>query len=135
MNNKKILIVDDDEETRNVMSYWFKQRGYNVDSSSNGKDALEHIKGDSYSMAFVDLRMPGMSGFELVERLRENRCKVSKLALMSGSWTPEQRRQADDLGCAVFVKPFQLSEILHWLQRCESEIGARKTTRRLARVG
>jgi DNA-binding response OmpR family regulator len=82
-----------------------------------------------------DVNMPGMDGFEFVGRLREYRCKVAGLALMSGSWTPEMRRSGEDLGCKIFEKPFQMSEILDWLRVCELEIGAREKIPGFAQVG
>ncbi len=110
MNNKKILIVDDDEETRNVMSYWFKQRGYNVDSSSNGKDALEHIKGDSYSMAFVDLRMPGMSGLEVLSAIKEIDSSIYVIIMTSHASIETAISSIKNGAYDYLVKPFSLEQ-------------------------
>ena len=69
MDNKKnynILIVDDEKEYSKVVSMILKDAGYSTDTCSNGEEAIEYIKKNEVSLIITDIRMPKMSGEELI---------------------------------------------------------------------
>jgi len=68
---KSILIVDDDRTIRSFISLILKEQGYEVDEAENGSKALELIKSGSYELVITDLKMPGMSGIELMKEGRK----------------------------------------------------------------
>lgn len=138
-----IKIYEDDDNFRNLLASFLDLQGYVVRAYSS-PEAHPLIRSggcpcyeeDPCAQVIIsDVNMPGMSGLEFVARLRENRCRVSRTALMSGSWTPEMKRTADDLGCKIFEKPFQFREILDWLRDCATEIDVFERDRRIAQVG
>ncbi len=139
----KIQIYEDDASFRNLLAAFLELHGFDVRSypSPQSHPLIRsggcpcHGEHPCAQIIISDVNMPGMNGFEFVGHLRENRCEVSRLALMSGSWTPDMRRTADDLECKIFEKPFQMSRILDWLRDCESEIGEHDASRGFAQVG
>jgi DNA-binding response OmpR family regulator len=68
---KKILVADDDPPLRGLLHLVAARAGFEVDVASNGAEALEKIRGGAYSVAIIDLMMPRMSGYELIDRLAE----------------------------------------------------------------
>ncbi len=67
----KILMIDDEEDFRQPMAFWFKAKGYNVLTASNGQDALKTIPENKPDIVFLDLNMPVMDGLETLKRIRE----------------------------------------------------------------
>ncbi len=100
-----ILLVDDDDDVRETSADMLGELGYQVIQASSGEQALEIIdRRPDLEVMVTDIRMPGMSGFELSERARDLR-KTLKIILMSGYFTPQkvQRR--------FLQKPFRTHEL------------------------
>ena len=66
---KRILIVDDDDAIRALLMTVLRRRGFVADSARNGVEALEHLAACRYSLVVLDLMMPRMSGYELLDHL------------------------------------------------------------------
>lgn len=73
-----ILVVDDDISCRTAISLLFEKGGFSVSTASNGEDALVMIMNadNKYDLVFVDLEMPGMSGFKLVKKLKKDQVDI-----------------------------------------------------------
>jgi DNA-binding response OmpR family regulator len=67
----KVLVADDDAALRSLLRLVARRAGFEVDMASNGQEALELIRKNNYLIAIVDLMMPLMNGYELVERVAE----------------------------------------------------------------
>ena len=67
----KILIVDDEIKTCKLIKEYLETKMYSVVTSSNGKDALEKVKNEKYSVVLLDIRMPGMDGIEVLKNIKE----------------------------------------------------------------
>ncbi len=72
MNNKKILIVDDEEAVRSLFSEALKLRGYEVHTAANGEEALKVLEEVKCRVMLLDLNLPGMDGIELCKEIRKN---------------------------------------------------------------
>jgi Response regulator containing CheY-like receiver, AAA-type ATPase, and DNA-binding domains len=71
MEKKKILVVDDDEYIRESIKETLKRKGFELESAENGKSALELFQKDCFDMVISDMKMPGMSGIELLEKIKQ----------------------------------------------------------------
>jgi|SRR5579863_4800729 len=109
----KVLVVDDDAGSRELLSEVLGSNGYTVASVENGtvaREALDHD--DGYAIVIADLRMPNGSGLDLLQYLRQRKSK-QEIILMSSFMSGAERKMALDLGArALLEKPFRLSELL-----------------------
>ncbi|UCH50435.1 MAG: PAS domain S-box protein, partial [Chloroflexota bacterium] len=74
----KILVVDDEPVVRRLLSQVLTEEGHVVEATGDAKDVLNRIKNDSYSLILLDMRLPGMSGSELYERIKEIESSLAK---------------------------------------------------------
>jgi CheY-like chemotaxis protein len=71
--SQRVLIVDDDRTSCEILAKILSLRGYRVDAAHDGYTALEMVQHGDYGLALIDYRMPGMDGVELYRRIREMR--------------------------------------------------------------
>lgn len=67
----RILVADDEESMRWVLSKALKRKGFSVDLAKDGDEALRMIQTSHYDMAILDIKMPGLSGLDLLDQIRE----------------------------------------------------------------
>ncbi len=67
---EKILIVDDEKIVRESLFHWFEEEGYDVDTAGDGEIALQKYEETKFDLLLVDMKMPGMSGIELLNRIK-----------------------------------------------------------------
>ncbi len=106
-----LLFVDDDEDFRTVAARRFDKRGFRVAEAADGEAALALIQRKHFDVAVVDMRMPGMSGLELLEKLKtaDGECEA---IILTGEGTIETAVQAMKLGALDYLtKPFSLAEL------------------------
>jgi DNA-binding NtrC family response regulator len=72
MNTKPtILVVDDEQVVRDSLTKWFREDGYTVDSAENAAEALRQLQNQKWDLILLDIKMPGMDGMELQQRIKE----------------------------------------------------------------
>jgi len=67
----KIMIVDDEMIVRESLLHWFKKSGHDVDTAASGPEALKKLEKIPFDILFVDIKMPGMNGIEVLEKVKE----------------------------------------------------------------
>ncbi|MCX6817398.1 MAG: response regulator [Candidatus Aenigmarchaeota archaeon] len=72
MTKKKILVVDDEESLRELVSAVLEHEGYDVATASDGEDCLNKLKTMSPDLILLDMMMPGMSGREVCDKIRKD---------------------------------------------------------------
>ncbi len=108
-----ILIVDDSEAGRIVLDQLLASSDYNLEFAENGFEALEKIEKNVPDLVLLDVMMPGMNGFEVCKRIRENE-KLKELPVLMVSMLDDQesRLQGIESGADDFInKPFNLAEL------------------------
>jgi CheY-like chemotaxis protein len=103
----RILLVEDDEATRTALSEVLIADGHELDACSTGEAALEHLGARDYSMLLTDLRMPGMSGLELVRQARQQR-EGLRCVVVSGQEPPPESERC---GATWLTKPLDLDRL------------------------
>jgi len=102
---RRILIVDDEEEVRDILAEALEDFGYPVLTAASGEEALPMLaNGDGVAMVITDVRMPGMSGLELADEIRRRWPEV-KVVLISGYFLPQAVPQH------FLKKPFHMKEL------------------------
>jgi two-component system, OmpR family, phosphate regulon response regulator OmpR len=110
-----VLVVDDDERIRDLLSNYLRQNGFRVTQAENGAAARSQMEGLAFDCLVLDVMMPGESGFEIAERLRKE-SDVPILMLTARS-EPEHRVKGLELGVDDYMpKPFEPRELLLRLQ-------------------
>ena len=111
---KKILIVDDEKNIRTSLTYYLNKFEYDVDTASSGNEALELFKknaGKAYELILLDLRMPGLTGLQVLAKMRDMDIKADVI-MMSAYGTIENAVESMKLGALDFLlKPVTLENI------------------------
>jgi CheY-like chemotaxis protein len=109
----RVLVVDDDQESRDLLCEVLQANGYAVDAVADGLAAREALAQDQhYRIVIADLRMPRETGLDLLRNLRHQEGKHG-IILMSSFFSGAERKIAEDLGVhALLDKPFRLSDLL-----------------------
>lgn len=119
MVGKKILIVDDEEGMRHMLSIILKKEGYETTSVSNGNEALKAIENDEFDFILCDIRMPDMDGLTLLGELKKRGCN-STIIMMSAYGTIDTAIEAMKLGAYDYIsKPFKSDEIILTIRKAE----------------
>ena len=106
---KKIMVVDDEESLRELVNAIFTSEGYEVIMASSGQDCLEKLKNERPDLVLMDMMMPGMSGRETTEKIRENaNTKSLKVVFLTVARFSETGKETlDKLDVADYItKPF-----------------------------
>lgn len=113
VGSKRVLVVDDDQESRNLLSEVLGANGYPVQAVEGSEAVWEALSRDSSrAIILIDLRMPGENGLELLRKLQQRNIKCDAI-LMTSFISGAERELAQELGAKGFLeKPFRLSELL-----------------------
>jgi two-component system response regulator GlrR len=77
----RILVIDDDDNIRKVLSLNLRQLGYSVDTAANGEEAISKSNVNFYNLAIIDVRLPDIEGTKLLSLLKETTPKMMKIIL------------------------------------------------------
>jgi CheY-like chemotaxis protein len=124
-DEKRILAVDDDDAIRTLLLTILERRGFAVDTARNGAEALERLGRCSYALLLLDLMMPIVSGYEVLDYLatRDAAARPMVIVLTAGT---EPRDFSPDLVVGSVRKPFDV-ELLHdTVAGCIAAISARR---------
>lgn len=127
---KKILVVDDDKQMRLDLSEILNMEGYDVDSAGSGEEALKLLKKDGYAIVISDLKMPGMSGMELLAQIKRLKPET-RVVMITAYATIESAVEAMRRGASDYIsKPFKINEIEVAVRRALEEAKFRENLRR-----
>ncbi len=118
---RKILVVDDDPVVGKSFDRVLSAKGYAVITASNGQEALNKLEAEEYDAVFTDIKMPGMSGLEMAERVKEKRPWLP-VVIVTGYGSPDNQTRAEAAGVSGFLrKPLSPEMIENSAQRALSE--------------
>src|SRR5262249_33405808 len=106
---KRILVVDDDRDAREFISVMLEDTGYAVDQATNGREALEKIERQQPDLVLLDIMMPVMDGWTVLERL-QGRTYAPRIVVLSAYADLPRALAAGARGCVP--KPFHPAELL-----------------------
>lgn len=131
MAQRRALLLEDDPLNRNLFTDVMSLEGLWVDAYASPLHYLHSVQQEGkqnglpqqdgpadYDYILTDKNMPGMSGLEFLDHLEEIGCSLNKqcIAIISGDWTESEKQQARDKGYRVLKKPYQIDDILDWIQ-------------------
>lgn len=103
-----VLVVDDDLTVQETLQRFLEQKGYEVHTAADGEAALEAVQRLGPDIMLLDIRMPGMDGLEVLQRIRDEEIDVGVI-MISGQADEETARLTLEQGAADYItKPFDL---------------------------
>ena len=113
VKRQTIFCVDDDKKNLELLEALLSLQGYALKFFESGEDALAQIKKETPDLILLDIMMPGLSGFEVVERLRsDERTRFIPIILVTALRSERDKIEGIDAGCDDFIsKPFDLIEL------------------------
>jgi len=112
MNIKpQVLVIDDDAVVGRSFDRVLSEKGYEVSTALSGEEALKDIETKEYDLVFTDIKMPGMDGIEVAERIKAQ-CPWTPVVVITGYGTEENEARASVLGVSGFVRKPLTPEII-----------------------
>lgn len=108
----RVLIVEDEAKVAQLLLKGFSEAGYNAETSKDGSQALQLALAEEYDLLIVDVMLPGLDGFSLVEKLRSDGIDTPVLFLSAKRSTEDRIEGLQRGGDDYMVKPFSFSELL-----------------------
>jgi CheY-like chemotaxis protein len=109
----RILVIDDDEFVRNVLSRTLTQADHQVTLAEDGRKGVQLFKGGEFDVVLTDLGMPGMSGWEVCRTIKEI-SPHTPVGMVTGWGNERNRSKMEEYGLDFFIsKPFDLAQILN----------------------
>lgn len=121
LQNKSVLIVDDEKMNIMLCKTILENRGIKTDSADNGAEALEKFQNHYYDLILLDVQMPGMSGIEVAQHIRvsgdEIKKRVPLIALTADVFSREKKEIAEAGFSEVLIKPFKEKELFYSMKK------------------
>ena len=109
---KRLLVVDDDDEIRELLEFDLSHSGYSVDAACDGMEGLNKAVTNAYDLVLLDVMMPTMNGYDVCANLRKAKPDIPVL-LLTAKGTIADKTQGFDCGADDYlVKPFDIQEVL-----------------------
>ena len=109
---KRILIVDDDDEIRDLLEFDVSSSGYFVDTAKDGLEGLNKALNNTYDLILLDVMMPKMNGFDVCQNIRQAKLSIPIL-MLTAKGTIDDKTTGFDCGADDYlVKPFDIQEVL-----------------------
>jgi len=113
----KIMVIDDEPSVLESFKMILKIKDYDVDTFPEGPSALAQLKPNQYQVAFVDLKLPGMDGIQILQRIKEIDPNL-EVAIVTAYATEASHANAITLGALEYLrKPFLMEEIYELVER------------------
>ena len=111
-----ILVAEDEAELREILKVTLEQQGYRAILASDGNEAIKKIEKKSFQMALIDIKMPGVSGKELVSKIKQINPRVP-IVIITGSPDFKEEMSLKKQVYEYIYKPFRLNELVKIIKR------------------
>lgn len=118
MGNRRILIVEDEESLLKLESILLSSRGYHVTGVKDGLAALKALTENSFDLVLLDIMMPGIDGFEVCRRIRENpQTKDLPVVMLTAKKSAVDQARGLEIGADAYItKPFKSVKIMDMIE-------------------
>jgi DNA-binding response OmpR family regulator len=115
---KRILVVDDEPDTVELIHLTLSTAGYQIDSAMSAFEARRKLEDDHYDVLLLDVMMPEVSGFDLLRQLNESGITVPPVIFLTARKTPQDRETGEDLGAVGYLtKPAKRGDLLDSIEK------------------
>jgi two-component system alkaline phosphatase synthesis response regulator PhoP len=118
-NMTKIMVVDDEQDIREMLVLMISKEGYQTDTASNGSELLKKIDNFQPELITLDVMMPGMTTSEILEKLKDKKTKPKIILLTVVRYSEEEKQRIYKMGNVVdyMTKPFELDDLINTIQK------------------
>jgi DNA-binding NtrC family response regulator len=116
-DNRTILIVDDEKIVRDSLFHWFEEEGYEVFVAEDGETALRNFEKNKYDLMLVDMKMPGMSGLDLLDKVREIDADCIFIMITAFASVPSAIKALKNGAYDYITKPIDPDELAHIVEK------------------
>jgi two-component system response regulator HydG len=113
----RIMVVDDEFSVRDSLEAWFRKDGYKVSVAETASEALDVLEGDRFDVAVVDIKLPGMDGVELQDRMRRIDPDMAVIMITAFASVDTAVRSLKNGAYDYVVKPIEPDELSHLVRR------------------
>lgn len=111
-------MVDDERDTLDLIDLTLRTAGYEIHMASSGTECLEMMRRNQYDLVLLDIMMPDMTGYEVLQRLKAEREDLPPIVYLTAKSLPEDRAQGMALGATDFLtKPISRGSLLDTIKR------------------
>ena len=116
-----VLIIDDDEETRNLFSTVLNDAGYLVETAENGKQAIKICKNEPFDIALIDIELPDIKGVDLLKTLRQIQPRMVKIIITGHPSIENAMKSVNEKADGYLLKPVNMAEMLEMIKKIHEE--------------
>jgi two-component system alkaline phosphatase synthesis response regulator PhoP len=118
-NMTKIMVVDDEQDIREMLAIMISKEGYQTDTAANGSELLKKIDNFQPELITLDVMMPGMTTSEILEKLKDKKTKPKIILLTVVRYSEEEKQRIYKMGNVVdyMTKPFELDDLINTIQK------------------
>jgi len=110
----KIMIVDDEQDLREMIELMLRKEGFVTNTAENGSDLLNKIDDFQPDLVTLDVMMPGLTTREILEKLKEKKTKPKIILLTVVRYSEEEKQKLVQMGIVDYVtKPFELGNLIN----------------------
>jgi two-component system response regulator PilR (NtrC family) len=126
--NARVLAADDDPSIRQLLCTILRRERYEVDCAADGLEAVERLKRHDYAVVLLDLMMPRLDGFGVIEYLKEHPPAVKPIVLVITAYADQNFKQVDpSVVAGVLRKPFEIAEVGSLVRLCVNGVDSELT--------
>lgn len=122
MAKARLLIVEDEPNIVESLSFILKRAGFEVDAVTDGAEALNRVRRQAFEVLVLDIMLPGMNGLDVLKAIRSDQALSSlPVIVLTAKGQANDRRTAEALGASAFItKPFSNAEVVEHVTRLAS---------------
>lgn len=114
----RVLIADDESSIRLLVSRVLKRAGFDPVEAVDGQDAIEHLDAGSYDALVLDLMMPRVDGFGVVDHLIETQPRMMEKTVVMTAFPKAAAKERLHHLCCIVSKPFEVAELISLVRKC-----------------
>ena len=112
----RIMVIEDEEPVRNILSAILKKGGHEVETAPDGMQGIEAFKEKEFDLVFTDLGMPGMSGWQVAEKIKSINGRIPVILITGWDIKQETAENEDNWVDLIIHKPFEMDQVLNIVQ-------------------
>lgn len=130
-NNRKVLLIDDDDSLRRVTEYSLHSAGFQVLSAADGKQGLSAFRAETPPVVITDIQMPGLSGYEVLQQVKAERPETLVIVITAHGSVEKAVAAMKQGAYDYLTKPFSRDELVMGVDKAFKLLGLQEENQRL----